>query len=92
MPKDWDYAKLAKDASNHGGPSNYVKEIKADGKIEGAIAGAVGGAIVGSFIWPKIKKKTKEIVSFFKERKEVRNIEKNKEDKNQHNVDNQNDI
>ena len=89
MAKDWDYAKLAKDASKHGGPKNYVKDIKADGKIEGAIAGAVGGAIIGSVLWPKIKKKAKDIISFFKDKKEIKNkdLEENNECQNSINKD-----
>ena len=62
MSANWDYAQLAKVASQNGGPQKYLDDLKAGSKFEGRAQGvavglAIGGAVAvkGYDYWKKRK-------------------------------------
>lgn len=46
MSANWDYAQLAKIASQNGGPQKYLDDLKAGSKFEGRAQGLLVGAVV----------------------------------------------
>lgn len=46
MSADWDYAQLARTASKHGGPQEYLNFVKGVSKSEGRAQGATAGALL----------------------------------------------
>ena len=47
MSADWNYAQLAKAASQYGGPQQYLDLLKAGAKAEGRVQGALLTAAAG---------------------------------------------
>ena len=48
MGADWDYAQMAKAASQNGGPQAYLDSMKHGAKVDGRVQGlVVGAALVG---------------------------------------------
>lgn len=50
MSSDWDYAKLARAASEHGGPQKYLDQVKAGSKLEGRAQGLLVGVAIGGAV------------------------------------------
>lgn len=50
MSANWDYAQLAKVASQNGGPQKYLDDLKAGSKFEGRAQGVVVGLAVGGAV------------------------------------------
>jgi hypothetical protein len=46
MSADWDYAQMAKTASENGGPQAYLDSMKNGAKVDGRVQGLVVGAAV----------------------------------------------
>lgn len=46
MSANWDYALMAKAASEHGGPQAYLDSMKNGAKVDGRVQGLVVGAAV----------------------------------------------
>jgi len=44
MGADWDYAQMAKTASQNGGPQAYLNSMKHGAKVDGRVQGLVAGA------------------------------------------------
>lgn len=59
--KNWDYANLAREAKEHGGPQKFVGDVyedgRYDGRVEGGIIGVIG--ILGLMVLKKHTKKQK---------------------------------
>ena len=60
--KNWDYANLAREAKEHGGPQKFVGDVyedgRYDGRVEGGIIGVIG--ILGLMVLKKAYQKAKE--------------------------------
>ena len=66
MSSSWDYAQLARAASEHGGPQKYLDEMKAGSKLEGRAQGLFVGVAIGSAVAVKgydYLKKRKELAA-----------------------------
>lgn len=48
MSSDWDYSEMAKVASEHGGPQQYLVWLKLGAREEGRAEGGIKGAAIGS--------------------------------------------
>jgi hypothetical protein len=66
MSSNWDYAQLARAASEHGGPQKYLDELKAGSKLEGRAQGLFVGVAIGGAVAVKgydYLKKRKELAA-----------------------------
>jgi hypothetical protein len=60
MSANWDYAQLARTASENGGPQKYLNDLKAGSKFEGRAQGLLVGAVIAGCVkgydhWKKRK-------------------------------------
>jgi hypothetical protein len=55
MSSSWDYAQLAKLASEHGGPGALLDDLKAGAKAEGRTQGLVIGLMIGVAVATQVR-------------------------------------
>ena len=80
MSSNWDYAQLARIASEHGGPQALLDHVKAtvkfEGRVQGLVVGAIGGALVS---WGYAYVKTRKERAAIAERAILRGIQASSE-------------